>query len=156
MKSAAKATASVVAVIVIAAVLLSVPGWLRESATVSATGRFKQAAVVEVKRLTTDLSGITNQIAAMVAQTGEDDKWLSKHLILMKSGEWVAFVSKCHKEDHKIRDTFVCYASDGRWYESSFHFCKSVFVLRMEGQPLDLATFIVDHKLNELPDLTAR
>lgn len=65
----------------------------------------------------------------------------------MKTGEWVAFFNKCSKEDPTIRDTFVCRASDGNWYESTFHFCKDVIVLRMEGQPDDLQSFIRNYEL---------
>ncbi len=127
-----------------------IPGRLHQSARDAATARFRDTAIAEVTRLTADLSAVTNQVAAMAKQTEEEDKWLSQHIIVMKSGEWVVFVSKCSKEDPKIRDTFVCRASDGRSYESSFHFCKGVIVLRMEGQPEHLRSFITDHKLTPL------
>ena len=149
MKTVTITLIAVGAVLLIAAVVV-VPGRLRESSRVAATARFRDSAIAEVTRLTADLSAVSNQVATMAKQTDEEDRWLSPHLVVMQSGEWLAFASKCSKEDPKIRDTFVCRASDGRWYESSFHFCKGVIVLRMEGQPQDLQSFIRDHKLSEL------
>ena len=149
MKARTIALLAVIGVVVLLAVVF-MGGRLRRASKDTATARFREHAIAEVARLAADLNATSNQIVSMVALTDEEDRWFSPHLIAMKNGEWVVYLNKCNKEDPAIRDTFVCRASDGCWYESTFHFCKGAIVLRMEGQPDDLRSFADAYKLTPL------
>jgi hypothetical protein len=74
-------------------------------------------------------------------QTSDSDGWLSERIIVMENGEWLAYTNVCQKEDSRIRDLFLARGSDGRWYFSTFHFCKQMIVLRMEEQSTNLLGF---------------
>ena len=127
-----------------------IAGRLRHASRDTATARFKELAIAEITKLAADPNATSNQVVSMARLTDEEDRWFSPHLIAMKNGEWVVYSNKCNKEDPGIRDTFVCRASDGKWYESTFHFCKGAIVLRMEGQPDDLRSFATRYKLTPL------
>jgi hypothetical protein len=102
-------------------------------------------------RAITDISGRFNDSwpsneLALLARKGtnvvnESDGWLSERLIVMRNGEWIAYANICQKEDSRIQDLFVGRGSDGRWYYSTFHFCKRMLVMWTEDQSDDLATF---------------
>ncbi len=149
MKAKTIASITVGGVLVLLAAVF-VAGRLRHQSRDTATIRFKEHAIAEIARLAADLNEASNQVVSMARLTNEEDRWFSPHLIAMKNGEWVAYSNKCNKEDPRIRDTFVCRASDGRWYESTFHFCKGAIVLRMDGQPDDLRSFVTNYKLTQL------
>jgi hypothetical protein len=78
--------------------------------------------------------------------------WLSEHLILMQSGEWLVYKSHCNKAPpHNVMDIFLAKGSEGKWYYSTCHFCVGMVGLRMtqDHQPLDLATFAKVYRLRE-------
>lgn len=79
----------------------------------------------------------------------EEDGWLTPDTIVCRDGSWLAYRSRCHKEDAAVHDIFVAKASDGRWYYSDFHFCIDAIVLKMRGQPESLAAFKAGYHLAE-------
>ncbi len=114
---------------------------------------WKEQAITEIAHRVGDSTWImseTNllQTRSMPDQT-DSEPWLSEHLILMKSGGWIAYASKCVKEDHRIHDIFIGRASDGKWYYSTYHFCVGMLELKMEEQPDSLAKFIATYSLRE-------
>ncbi len=77
--------------------------------------------------------------------SGEDeDRWLRDNTIICADGSWLIFRNRCHKEDPKIHDIFIAYASDKRWYYSDFHFCIGAMVVGMRGQSATLDDFRKD------------
>ena len=67
----------------------------------------------------------------------------------MKNGDWIAYASRCSKEDWRIRDIFIGRATDGKWYYSTFHFCRGMLTLRVEDRPESLDKFITAYSLRE-------
>jgi len=144
-------TIAITGIMVAGVMALVIASRVRQSSMDTATRSFRDGSITEITRLTADAQSVSNRVASMARQSDEEDRWFSEHIIVMKTGEWVVYVSKCSKEDPRIRDTFVCRASDGGWYESTFHFCIGAIVLRMEGQPADLRAFITQYRLSPLP-----
>jgi len=118
---------------------------------------WKDRAVAEIARRTADPAWVASEIAALKARAAECPAdsvgWLSPHLILMKNGDWIAYASICSKEDNRIHDIFVGRGSDGKWYYSTFHFCRGMIVLTMpndmDGPPENLPKFAVAYHLRE-------
>jgi hypothetical protein len=75
--------------------------------------------------------------------------WLTDEAIFMASGEWILYKATGHKEDARISDIFIARASNGRWYYSTFHFCREMASLHSMGRPPDLAAFIATCSLVE-------
>ncbi|WP_035607145.1 hypothetical protein [Haloferula sp. BvORR071] len=91
----------------------------------------------------------TEIISAVTADLGAknpppepaDDDWMNDKVIFCADGSWLAYRSRCHKQDPKVWDIFIAKASDGKWYYSTYHFCVGALVLAMDGQPESLAQF---------------
>lgn len=114
---------------------------------------WKDAAIATVEKQTLDRGWVEKEVSTVKAKLksqGEDDGgWFSESLLLMKNGDWVAYASKCSKDDWRIRDIFVARASDGKWYYSTYHFCRGMLTLRVEDQPESLTKFIAAYSLRE-------
>lgn len=129
----------VLVVVVLAAISL------RYAPSTSARRAWKNMAIGEISARVGDSAWINNELVSFKARGTNDvegsDGWLSPHLILMRNGDWLAYANICQKEDHRIQDLFLGRGSDGRWFYSTYHFCKGMVVLRMEEQSDDLAAF---------------
>jgi hypothetical protein len=146
------AIAVIVTVIVGAAVVLHSLGlhdlprskWRRE---------WKAAVIAAVEKQTSDRGWVEKEVSAVKAKLesqGEaDGGWSSSSLILMGNGDWIAYASRCRKEDWRIRDIFIGRASDGKWYYSTYHFCIGMLSLRVDDRPESLAKFISTYSLRE-------
>lgn len=113
------------------------------------TASYRQEALEAIKQRTNDPQWVPSKLADMQNRPN-DDAWLSEHLILAKNGEWLAYCSTCSKTNWKIRDIFLCRASDNNWYDSTYHFCVHAIVLRADGQPDSLQAFIDQYGLHKL------
>ncbi len=106
---------------------------------------WKQKSLAEISARLAQPDWATNQITSLKAiKSGDPDNWenwLSKELILLKSGEWLTFKNVCRKEKEHIHDCFLAQASDGHWYYSTYHFCVDMVSLKIEFQPENLASF---------------
>jgi len=115
--------------------------------------RWKADAISEINRLAADPKWVAAEIAGLTAQAPKDDGsgegWISDDLILMANGDWMVYKNICSKSDWRIADIFVGRGSNDRWYYSTFHFCIGAIVLRFQGRPADLATFVKDYYLSE-------
>ena len=114
---------------------------------------WKDAAIGTVEKQTLDRGWVEKEITTVKAKLkpqGEDDGgWFSESLLLMKNGDWIAYSSRCRKEDWRIPDIFLGRASDGKWFYSTFHFCRGMLTLRVEDRPESLAKFISAYSLRE-------
>lgn len=126
---------------------------LRYAPSSNARRAWKDKAITEISSRTTNSAWIDTELVRLKAVGTNDpddsDGWLSPQLIVMKNGDWLAYANVCQKEDRRIRDLFLGRGSDGRWYYSTYHFCKGMIVLRMENQPEDLAKFVAAYYLRE-------
>ena len=106
---------------------------------------WKNKSLAEISARLAQPDWATNQISHLKSiRSGDPDdweNWLSKELILLKSGEWLAFKNVCRKEKEHIHDCFLAQASDGQWYYSTYHFCVDMVSLKIEFQPENLASF---------------
>lgn len=116
-----------------------------------ARNRWKADAVARVARLANDADWVAAEIAALRAQptseAGTGSGWISDDLIFLQDGSWVVYANICSKSDWRMASLFVGRASDGRWYQSTYHFCVGALVLRAQGRPADLASFRRDYAL---------
>lgn len=106
---------------------------------------WKETAIAELDSRFADPTWVNRELAELrkrgASDAGGSDGWLSDRLIVMRNGDWLAYASICQKEDARVRDLFLGRGSDGRWYYSTFHFCKQMIVLKMEEQPVNLVEF---------------
>lgn len=106
---------------------------------------WKERSLRDISVQLSNADWATNEITKLKSVKSDDpdsyENWLSKDLILLQSGEWLAFKNVCRKEEGKIHDLFLAKASDGQWYYSTYHFCKNMISLKMEFQPKDLTSF---------------
>ena len=66
-----------------------------------------------------------------------------------ENGGRTAYANICRKEDYRIPNLFIGRGSDGKRHYSTFHSCRKVIVLRIDGQPESLAKFVGIRYLNE-------
>lgn len=106
---------------------------------------WKDQAIQKIERRLGDRQALEAEMARIgqaVATGPAQDAWIGDDLLVMKNGDWIACENICRKEDSRIHDLFVGRGSDGKWYYSTFHFCRGKVVLRMEVQPDSLAQFV--------------
>jgi hypothetical protein len=107
--------------------------------------QWKDNAIAQIAKQTTDSAAILKEIEAMKTKPPESewwDTWISEDLIVMTNGQWMAFRNICQKQDERIPDLFLGRGSDGRWYYSTFHFCVRMINLKdVLGQPVSLTEF---------------
>jgi len=120
--------------------------------------QWKDNAIVQIAKQTSDSAGILKEIEAMMTTPKDSewwDTWISEDLILMTNGQWMAYRSVCQKEDERIKDLFLGLGSDGRWYYSTFHFCVNMQNLNLQPpmpggmQPRSLTEFSNKYYLKE-------
>lgn len=90
-----------------------------------------------------------SRLIAVAARQPHSGGWVGDELLVMKNGQWMICQNVCTKEEHTPvrRDIFIGFASDGRWYYSTFHFCVGKCVLQMESQPDSLPVFVAGYWL---------
>jgi len=139
---------------VLLAVLIGSVLWLRTSAGPYGRARraWKDRAVAEIAVRAADAGALASAVEALRASAREhpeSDAWIGQDLLLMKNGDWIAYASICGKEDPRIPDLFIGRGSDGKWYFSTFHFCRQMIVLRDDEQPESLEQFADWYYLEE-------
>lgn len=113
---------------------------------------WKDKSLTELLYVVADPMAVSNRASQLkLADNGDEDSgwWISDRLILLQNGDWLAYASICQKQDNRIRDLFLARGSEGLWYYSTYHFCKGMIVLRMDGQPKDLPSFIERYYLRQ-------
>ena len=114
--------------------------------------QWKDNAIVQIAKQTSDSAGILKEIEAMKTTLLDSewwDTWISEDLIVMTNGQWIAYRNICQKEDEQIPDLLLGLGSDGRWYYSTFHFCVRMQNLSVMGQPKSLTEFSKKYYLRE-------
>ena len=108
---------------------------------------WKEQAIATIERRLSDRQDLQSEIDS-IAKTLSTTRpapgsWVGQDVLVMKNGEWIAFDNICSKEDSRIHDLFIGHGSDGKWYYSTFHFCRDMTTLRVmqEWQPDSLAQF---------------
>jgi len=119
---------------------------------------WKDQAIIEIARRAADTNWLaieTGTLKKGAAQKDADEgAWLTDHLILMTNGEWIVYASKCSKEDRRIHDIFLGRGLNGKWYYSTFHFCKRMLVLTVDEQPGSVAQFAETYFLREFDGIS--
>lgn len=114
---------------------------------------WKTSAIGAIESKAADRAWLNKETANLKAKVeahGEaDGKWFSNDLLLMKNVDWIVYSAKCQKDDWRIRDIFIGRASDGKWYYTTFHFCRGMLDLRVEERSESLAKFIASYSLRE-------
>lgn len=119
----------------------------------SARREWKDRAIADISTRVANSAWVSNELAHLKTRgdnhPSDSDGWLSERLIVMRNGDWLAYANLCQKQDSRIRDLFLGRGSDGRWYYSTYHFCKGMVVLKMEEQSDDLAGFAKTYYLRQ-------
>ena len=108
---------------------------------------WRDQAIARLERRLSDRQALEAEIGrlgrTLAATRPASDSWIGEGVLVMKNGDWIACESICSKEDSRIHDLFLGRGSDGKWYYSTFHFCRGRHVLHMEQwQPASLAQFV--------------
>jgi hypothetical protein len=109
---------------------------------------WKDQAIARIERRRIDRPALLleiDRIRKTLATTRPlPDAWIGEGVLVMTNGEWILCENICSKEDARIHDLFIGHASDGKWYYSTFHFCRGLTVLRHmeEWQPDSLSQFV--------------
>jgi hypothetical protein len=119
--------------------------------------KWKESAIPEISNYATNAVWVEQEIQTLRSKDVRDcrpsEQWLSKHMILMKNGDWLVYKNHCYKESPiLVRDIFLAKGSNGKWYNSSFHFCINMCVLANFQDympPNDLASFVRLYNLAE-------
>ena len=97
--------------------------------------QWKDNAIAQIAKQTSDPAAVLKEIEAMKSTPKDSewwDTWISKDLIVMTNGQWLAYRQVCYKEETQfpeqaqIPDIFLGRGSDGRWYYTTFHFCVNM------------------------------
>jgi hypothetical protein len=104
-------------------------------------------AIHAVERRANDASWLGNESARLQAAAAtrlSDGAWAGPEMLIAANGDWMVCQSVCAKDEAPAvrKDLFVGRGSDGKWYYSTFHFCKNKMVLSIESQPPDLAHLV--------------
>jgi hypothetical protein len=70
----------------------------------------------------------------------------------MTNGEWIVYRSATHKQGTRFPELFIGYASDKQWYYTTYHFCRQLMVLEVDGQPSSLSAFREEYSLATYSD----
>jgi len=107
--------------------------------------QWMERSVQELRALSTETNWIAGKIESLCAFPNQQDDlgrhFISPDLILMANGEWIVYRAATHKQGTQFPELFVGYASDGRWYYSTYHFCRQMMVLGCDGKPSSLSEF---------------
>lgn len=111
---------------------------------------WRREAIAEVANLTGDPGRLEAAKRALARGEGAlEPPWLSRDLIVMADGSWVAYRQICKKSDWRQCDFFIGRAADGRWFYSRSHFCIDMAAFRGTeiDPPPDLADFVANWSL---------
>ena len=109
---------------------------------------WKDQAIGKMERRFSDRRALEAEVSvvanALATTRPAPAAWVGDTVLVMKNGNWIAYENICSKEDSRIHDLFLGRGSDGKWYYSTFHFCRDMATLRFmeEWQPESLAQFI--------------
>ncbi|MCW1914355.1 hypothetical protein OJ996_12265 [Luteolibacter sp. GHJ8] len=117
--------------------------YLRNGGDVYHTRERRAAKDAMIQSIRADLAA-----APTPAQPG-DGEWYDGEAIFNEDGSWLAYRSRCHKQDPKVYDLFIAKGSDGKWYYSSYHFCIDAMVLGSNDQAASLDEFKRSYSLME-------
>jgi hypothetical protein len=119
---------------------------------------WKNDAIAVISNLADDDKWIDREVEFITGADPEPDqrllaeRWLSSHMIRMKSGEWLIYESHCQKEaPRNISDIFIAKGSDQKWYYTTCHFCVDMIVLIVgqDDAPEDIDHFVQRYHLKE-------
>jgi hypothetical protein len=108
-----------------------------------------ERSVEAVRSLSTETNWIADAIESMHANPKDElgRHFISPDLVVMTNGEWIVCRAATHKQGTQFPELFVGYASDRRWYYSTYHFCNQMMVLGFDGQPPCLSEFVSKYSL---------
>lgn len=142
-----------VGVSIVVALALLMLGWFVWSIAPSDNARkvWKDTAVTGITHLMAQPMWLSNELGRLTPTSSntypDPESWMTSHIIRMRDGEWLVYTNICQKENRRVRDLFIAYGSDDRWYYSTYHFCIGMVVLRMDDQPASLLSFTTNYHL---------
>src|SRR5688572_26832439 len=111
-------------VVVITAVLLTRDNRLRAKPR----RQWKDQAITTIEARMRDAQSLQadiNRLASRAASSRSTwGAWVGEDVLVMKNNDWIVCRNICSKEDARVHDLFIGHGSDGKWYYSTFHFCK--------------------------------
>jgi len=117
---------------------------------------WKEQAIHEIAAMADSQTWVDKQSAILFPKgytvAPRDEAWLTDGMILMRSGEWLAYRNHCNKETpHLVDDICLVKASNGRWDYTTCHFCVGMVALGMmqDEKPKDLASFVDHYQFRE-------
>src|SRR5688572_1742517 len=92
-------------------------GFLVEKGNPLSRRAWKNKALAEISGQIKNPAWLPTELASMQAASDpiESGTWLSRNLIVMTNGDWIAYRSICRKQNFWIPDLFIGKGSDNRW-----------------------------------------
>lgn len=116
--------------------------YLSNPLTSAARVKWRDEAIAYVKEKSVDEYWIAEQKGVIAKIDRPEGNWFTADMLCFRNGEWMVCRSICNKQNAAIKDLFIGYGSDGKWYYSTFHFCVDKCVLDIQSQPESLAKFV--------------
>jgi hypothetical protein len=110
-------------------------------------------AIARIDSLFRDKAWVSEQ----VKKADSSGDWITGDFMLLGSGEWLVYYSRCSKEDSQATssyDMFIARGSNGKWYFSTWHFCIRLMNLTSDGRPESLADFELACYLKEFDGIS--
>jgi hypothetical protein len=75
--------------------------------------------------------------------------WAHEQVLLMTNGEYIVYAYRHGANNGFVDDLFLAHCSDGRWLYSTFHFCNSMAMVRVDDPPGSVAEFAKTYSARE-------
>jgi len=131
-------------IVLVIVILFATPAMMGDSRLHSkARKEWKEKAIVDIKDRRRVGQAITNEIAALRAESTRTDEgwWVGTNVLVMTNGEHLVYSQVCSKRNPNIHDLFIAHGSNGKWYYSTYHFCVGMVDLLIQECPGSLAAF---------------
>jgi hypothetical protein len=126
----------------------------------------REEALSRVRTLSQDDAWIRDKVETSKGSLNAQE-WpdcLFEGLIVLPTGEWMAYYYRTSKQDSFLQniscvlagecpyDIFIGKASDGKWYTTKYHFCLTMLMLQLSGPAASLDSFKQEYELTEMAD----
>lgn len=103
--------------------------------------KWKTPALQRLAELSFTNEIVLHELKQMESPSSPDLAWANAHVLRMANGEYIIYEYRHGRNIHFPPHLFLGRASDGQWLYSSYHFCNSMAMVKMENPPASIADF---------------
>jgi len=142
----------VVSVTILILIVASLIGmwWLAKQKAERERAQWKGPALEQLARLSITSEEIRRELDELKAgpTPNIDLGWTHEHTLLMTNGEYIIYGYR-HGASGFVDHLFLAHCSDGRWLYSTYHFCNSMTMVRVDEPPGSIADFAKTYSARE-------